>query len=119
MALEFQTEDKGLLVKFYFQCVESVTSAIQCFCMTKDIKRKEKTTSFNTVKRIINTFLYTDSVHVKKRILKEEASIILTPFRKSKRSLCQVAGQLLRYVKNKSSLDIKTRIRAVSLQKST
>ena len=63
---ELKTEDKVLLVKFYFQSGESVTSAIRYFCTTKCIKRKERKTSFNTVKRIINTFLDTGSVHVKK-----------------------------------------------------
>ena len=109
--LELPTEDNVLLVKFYFQSGESVTSAIRHFCTTKGIRRKESEPSFNTVKRIINTFLDTGSVHVKKRIPKGEARTILTPYRKSsKKSPHQVVGQLLRApicVKNKSSLGIK------------
>lgn len=63
---ELQTEEKVLLVKFYFQSGESVTSAIRHFCTTKNIKRKDSEPSFNTVKRIINNFLDTGSVHVTK-----------------------------------------------------
>ena len=64
---ELQTEEKVLLVKFYFQCGESVASAIRHFCTTKNIKRKDSEPCFNTVKRIIKKILDTGSVHVTKR----------------------------------------------------
>ena len=77
---ELQTDEKVLLVKFYFQCGESVASAIRHFCTTKNIKRKDSKPNFSSVKRIIIHFLESGSVHVTKRNSKRRSLDEVPPF---------------------------------------
>lgn len=68
-----QTDDKVLLVKLYFQNGESVTSAIRHFSTIRGIRRKDNEPPFNTVKRMINNFLDTGSVHIEKTNLRRRS----------------------------------------------
>ena len=114
----FQTGDKVLLVKLYFQNGESVTSAIRHFSTIRGIRRKDNEPPFNTVKRMINNFLDTGSVHIEKTKKEKPGWYWYCITNCGGKSFIKLSSDLCEYrhVKIKGSSDFKKIFGAVPFQ---